>query len=168
MNRRTFLTTQAAAITTLSLAGCTGGGGGGDGGGDTPTATPTPTETDTPSGDGGDGGGGSNDEDETFEALNFKWVPDLMEIEAGTTVTWLNSDVPSHSVVSASFSEQAASWDFDSGELQQGDTAEFTFEEDGVYHFACGVHGESTGCGAVLVGTTTLPGGGLPCTKFDY
>lgn len=164
MNRRTFLATQAAAVTTLSLAGCTGGGGGED---DTTTATPapTPTETEAPS---GDGGGGGDDEDETFVALNFKWVPDLMEIEAGTTVTWRNDDVPEHSAVSASFSEHAASWDFDSGTLQQGDTAEFTFEEEGVYHFACGVHGEDTGCGAILVGMSSLPGEGLPCTKADF
>lgn len=164
MDRRTFLATNATALASLSIAGCTGGGG--DGGGETTTATPTPTETEAS--DGGDGGSGSADTDGTFEALNFKWVPDVMEVEPGTTVTWLNSDVPAHSVVSASFSDQAASWDFDSGELQKGDTAEFTFEEEGPYHFKCGVHGESTGCGAVLVGLTELPGGKLPCTKLDY
>lgn len=116
MKRRTFMTTTAAVAIPV-IAGCTGGSGGTDG------------ET-----DGGDG-----DVVETSEVsmVGNQFDPRNIHIDPGATVTWTNDDSTAHTVTSAS-----DNWSLDT-EVAGGESAEFTFEESGVYDVYCQFHGSS-------------------------
>jgi amicyanin len=61
--------------------------------------------------------------------------PSLIEITAGTTVTWVNTDVVSHQVSSGQ-----TLWFADSPMLATGESYSFTFEEPGTFDYVCGPH----------------------------
>ncbi|MFQ5496750.1 MAG: plastocyanin/azurin family copper-binding protein [Nitrosopumilus sp.] len=67
------------------------------------------------------------------------YVPLNLEIPKGTQVTWVNSDSVSHNIQSLDESGSVADW-FNSPPLNTGDRFEFTFEDDGVYHYYCSFH----------------------------
>lgn len=115
MNRRTYLTTTAAVAIPM-IAGCTGGSGSTDG----------DTE-------------GSGDVVETTDVsmVGSQFDPRNIHIDIGATVTWTNEDSTAHTVTSAS-----DNWSFDT-EVSGGGTAEYTFEESGVYDVYCRFHGSS-------------------------
>ncbi|MBW3591173.1 MAG: cupredoxin domain-containing protein [Actinobacteria bacterium] len=63
----------------------------------------------------------------------------LDEVSAGDTVIWVNEEESTPHTVTAG-SEDDPSGKFDSGNLDSGDTFEFTFEEPGTYEYYCDIH----------------------------
>lgn len=67
------------------------------------------------------------------------YMPLNLEIQTGTTVTWVNEDSVPHTVQSQDeFGNVMAL--FNSAPLNTGDRFEFTFEESGVYNYFCSFH----------------------------
>ncbi|MBW3666042.1 MAG: cupredoxin domain-containing protein [Actinobacteria bacterium] len=64
---------------------------------------------------------------------NISFQPDEITVDAGTTVTWTNQDSIAHTTTS-----EETVWD--SGNLQDGDTFSFTFDEPGTYAYFCEIH----------------------------
>lgn len=64
---------------------------------------------------------------------NLAYTPARIEIAAGTTVEWTNSDALPHTVTAADRS-------FDSGLIESGRTWRHTFTAPGTYNFACTPH----------------------------
>jgi halocyanin-like protein len=152
LGRRTFVRTTAALGATTALAGC---GGGGDG-------------SDAESGDGG-GGGGSGSGDRQYlseepdyggfldDATNYERTVDVtgadsvtvdvgagdglsfgaaaVAVSTGTTVTWeWTGEGGQHNVA-------GADGNFESETVgEEGHTFQHTFEESGVYTYACTPH----------------------------
>jgi len=88
--------------------------------------------------------------------------PVRTSVEAGTTVTWTNEDSYGHTVAAATLTDGATQWSFETGTLNNGDTATHTFDQKGVYEYYCTIHGKDTMCGAILVGGASLDAS-LPC-----
>ncbi|MBD0320385.1 MAG: cupredoxin family copper-binding protein, partial [Gemmatimonadetes bacterium] len=64
---------------------------------------------------------------------NLAYTPARIEIAAGTTVEWTNSDALPHTVTAADRS-------FDSGLIEPGRSWRHTFTAPGTYNFACTPH----------------------------
>ncbi len=64
---------------------------------------------------------------------NFKFVPQDIVVNAGTTVVWTNEDDVAHTV-------ESSDGTLKSDELAQGDTYKFTFAKAGKYDYKCGIH----------------------------
>ena len=60
--------------------------------------------------------------------FDYTFMPQVLEIAAGTTVTWVNNDVITHTVT-------ATDGSFDSEILQPGDSFSFTFDEVGEFEY---------------------------------
>jgi plastocyanin len=114
----------ACLALTLTFAAC-GGDDDDDGGGssDVPTA---PTQK--PSG----GGGGTA----TVDMKDIQFVPKAVTVKAGTTITWTNSDSVPHTVTK----DGGPGDDFDSGNVEPGDTFEQTFDKPGKVDYVCTIH----------------------------
>jgi plastocyanin len=89
---------------------------------------------------------GDNGEDGAVETTNvimedIQFKPATIQISVGDTVTWTNEDSTEHTVTSDNF---------DSGNLEQGETFTHTFDEAGVYDYQCTIHPSMTG--TVIVG----------------
>ena len=111
----------------LVLAAC----GGNDDSGDDRAAAPTATDV-------------ADATTVTMRLVAFK--PDRVEIDAGTTVTWVNEDPGAHTVTSGVVEDGASSVTaepdgvFDSGELATDESFEHVFDEPGTYSFFCELH----------------------------
>ncbi len=77
---------------------------------------------------------------QTVEIVDFKFVPAVIQVPVGTTVTWINRDRAPHTATSTS-----PSGVFDSGSLAQGERFEFEFTEPGTYEYFCSLHPWMTG-----------------------
>jgi plastocyanin len=77
---------------------------------------------------------------------SFTFVPQDVEVEKGTTVTWVNRDTVPHTVTGDSFS---------SGTLDLGQAYSYTFNEDGTYDYHCAFYPAVKG--TVIVGTGINP-----------
>ena len=73
-----------------------------------------------------------------IESVGF-YLPLNLEIPKDTIVTWVNDDSVPHTIQSLDESGNVIDW-FNSPPLNTGDKFEFTFEEDGVYHYYCSFH----------------------------
>jgi len=73
-----------------------------------------------------------------IESVGF-YLPLNLEIPRGISVTWTNDDSVPHNIQSLDESGDVIDW-FNSAPLNTGDRFEFTFEEDGVYHYYCSFH----------------------------
>lgn len=118
------------AVGSLALWGC----GGDDDADSTPAATdaadPAPTEeADEPTDDQG------ADAEITIADFAFEGPA---EVPVGTTVVITNTDGTAHTWT-------AVDGSFGSGELGEGDSFEFTFDEPGVYEYRCNFHPTMTG-----------------------
>ncbi|MGH2550275.1 MAG: cupredoxin domain-containing protein [Thermomicrobiales bacterium] len=71
---------------------------------------------------------------EEMRIVGASFVPNRLEVSAGTTVQFVNADVIKHEVA---FYEAAID---DSGIMSQSQTFTVTFSEPGEYHLACGPH----------------------------
>lgn len=79
----------------------------------------------------------------------------VLEVTAGTTVTWVNHDEASHTVVAAEVNEQGKvvvaeerlfqSEVLPSANIEPGRTFSFTFDEPGEYLYMCTVHANEVG-----------------------
>ena len=69
---------------------------------------------------------------------NFAFDPDEVTIVTGDSVTWVNDDDGAHAV-------EADEGEFDSGNLDNGESFSFIFETAGNYSYDCGYHSSMTG-----------------------
>lgn len=76
------------------------------------------------------------------DIVGQSYSPSNLEVEAGTTVTWENKSDLVHTVTSGS--DRTADGMFDSGNLSEGDTFSYTFNEVGVFDYFCMPHQNMT------------------------
>ncbi len=78
----------------------------------------------------------------TVEIRGFSFQPSLINVSAGTAVTWINRDPVVHTVT-------ADDGTLDSGSISSGEEFEHTFSEPGVYRYHCTPHPSMRGTVAV-------------------
>ena len=102
------------------------------------------TSSAAPAGSGGTGGA---------TIADYTFSPQSITVKAGTTVTWTNNDSVPHNVVSASDDSTGASptGAFTSGNLTQGQTFSFTFDNAGTYYYECSLHASMAGMHGTVV-----------------
>lgn len=66
------------------------------------------------------------------------YIPSIITIKKGESVTWLNEDSAFHSVTSGFY--DAPDGLFDSGHLDPYQLFSFTFDETGIYDYYCTLH----------------------------
>jgi plastocyanin len=66
--------------------------------------------------------------------LDFTFIPTVVTIDKGTTVTWTNQDTVAHTVTSDSGTELA------SDSLAKGQSYSHTFNTPGTYDYHCSTH----------------------------
>ena len=103
---------------------------------------------------GGDEGGGSSSTAEEPAATNveikaFQFGPDPITVQAGDTVTFVNSDATVHTVV-AGTREKPDPKTY-KGELAEGDTFEQVYDTPGTYDYFCDLHSGDGMVGKVIV-----------------
>lgn len=91
-----------------------------------PTAGPEPTGAST----------APPNSSPTVDIRNFAFLPPVLTVQAGTTVTWTNSDNPGHVVKFA---------DFSSPELPTGHIYQHLFTTPGTYDYTDRIHPEMKG-----------------------
>jgi len=69
---------------------------------------------------------------------NFSFAPQTLNISAGTTVTWTNSDDVPHNVVSTDKVFKSKTMDTD-------EKFSYTFSNPGTYKYYCSIHPRMTG-----------------------
>jgi plastocyanin len=118
----------AVAIAGLALLGGCGDDDEDDASDDTTetTAGETGDET-TTTGDGGSAGAGG------VTIVEYAFDPTPVTVAVGETVTWTNDDDFAHTSTS-----DDDVWDSD--EIDNGASFEFTFEEAGTYAYHCAIH----------------------------
>lgn len=67
---------------------------------------------------------------------NFAFSPATLSVKVGTTVTWTNQDSTTHTATS----DPGTPASFDSGNIAQGKSATFTFQQAGTYSYHCSIH----------------------------
>lgn len=72
------------------------------------------------------------------QIADFAFAPQSLSINTGSTVTWINADSATHSVVANDVS-------FISDNLGQGVRFEHTFGNAGTFSYVCGIHARMTG-----------------------
>jgi plastocyanin len=68
------------------------------------------------------------------------FTPNSINIKAGTTVTFVNTDGNIHTVTSVAGGTQNPDGTFDSGLIKPGQTFTYTFEKPGTYNYICTIH----------------------------
>ena len=68
---------------------------------------------------------------------NFSFMPQVITVAPGTTVTWVNNDDIPHTVVSTTDV-------FKSKALDTDDKFSFTFDKPGTYDYNCSIHPKMT------------------------
>ena len=69
---------------------------------------------------------------------DFRFEPTTMNVTRGTTITWTNEDSAPHTAT-------AEDGSFDTGRLNDGDSAEAEFETPGTFEYICAFHPSMTG-----------------------
>jgi plastocyanin len=90
----------------------------------------------------GDGG--------TVEMIDACFTPTILQVDPGETVTFVNTDPMTHNVT-------ANVWGYFE-DLNEGDAFTATFDQPGIYPYACAYHPGMTG--AIVVGSGTGAGNG--------
>lgn len=119
-NRRTILAAGSvtALALVLALASCS---------------------SDSPTGSGGGGGGGGMPSPNAVNISGNAFGPASLSVKAGTTITWTNKDVATHTVTSNDGAFTS------SGNLSQNETYQFTFNTPGSFPYHCAIHSGMTG-----------------------
>ena|SRR5438132_1434021 len=73
-------------------------------------------------------------------AQDDQFIPATTSITSSTLLTWQNDGVEEHTIT-------ADNGAFDSGDLDPGQTFEFTFDSPGSYAYYCSIHGGPNGQG---------------------
>lgn len=103
-----------------------------DDGGSSSAGTATTEQSDTGAAKKPSGGGGSA----TVDMKDIQFVPKDITVKAGTTITWTNSDSVPHTVTK----DGGPGGDFDSGDIEPGDTFELTADVPGKVNYVCTIH----------------------------
>lgn len=69
--------------------------------------------------------------EDSVNIQNFSFNPATLTVTAGTTVIWTNKDSAPHTIRSEKFT---------SGNIGQGQTYQYTFQNVGTYNYICGIH----------------------------
>jgi len=104
--------------------------GGGSGG--SPSSTPDDASSNTA------GVSGASTLSASATAIDFGYLPETIEAEVGTTVTWENSGAAPHTIT-------ARDQSFDSGLLFTGDTYNQTYTTTGTFEYFCTLHPNMVG-----------------------
>ena len=78
------------------------------------------------------------EEENTVAILNYEFNPESIAIKSGTTITWINLDVVTHTIDAGTHENPADL--FESGSLKQNETFSYTCNEPGVYVYHCDPH----------------------------
>lgn len=73
---------------------------------------------------------------------DFAFAPEELTVEVGTTVVWTNEDAVPHTVTAGSPGDEADT--FDSGNMAEGETFSYTFDEPGTFAYFCTIHPSMT------------------------
>ena len=73
------------------------------------------------------------------------FTPNVLNIKAGTTVTFVNTDGNSHTVTSVKPGTEDSDGVFDSGIIKAGKTFSFKFDKPGTYQYICMIHTHMSG-----------------------
>jgi plastocyanin len=73
------------------------------------------------------------------------FTPDVLNVKAGTTVTFVNTDGTTHTVTSVKPGTSTADGTFDSGFIKAGKTFTYTFSTPGTYDYVCMIHSQMRG-----------------------
>ena len=73
------------------------------------------------------------EETDTIEISDFKFDPEAVTVEAGTEISWTNSDEAPHTAT-------ADDGSFDTGTLDLDDEGTAKFDEPGTYSYYCRFH----------------------------
>jgi len=109
-------------VAALALAGC--------GGDDEPAEKPSGGGAAAPS------AGAPAKKDAKVAISDFKYDPEAIRVKAGGTVTWDNSDAAKHNAQT----EAGAGGEFNTGDLENGDSKKVTFKEAGEFTYYCIYH----------------------------
>ena len=119
------------AVALLATCGALGGAVG-CGGDDETTGTAAQSSTTTVHTATAESGGSAESTDK-IDIADFKYDPEAVTVEAGSEVTWTNSDEAAHTATADDSS-------FDTGDLDQGDSKSVTFDEPGTFTYYCRFH----------------------------
>ncbi|MDR9419090.1 plastocyanin/azurin family copper-binding protein [Gracilimonas sp.] len=97
----------------------------------------------------GNGNGGSEPSGTEVEMVGQSFSPQNIEVEVGTTVTWVNESTLIHTVTSGSNGDHDGI--FDSGNIAENEEFSYTFEEVGTFDYFCRPHVNNG-----MVGTVTV------------
>lgn len=84
----------------------------------------------------------------SVEVVDFAYAPAELTIEVGDTVTWTNRDAVAHTAT-----DVGGAWD--TGLLEEGESASITFTAAGTYDYLCTPHPSMTG--RIVVVATAQP-----------
>jgi plastocyanin len=126
-NKPTKVFAALAVTAALALGACAGGDSP-----TTPTAVPAMVTTEVPAAG-----------EAVVQVAQFKFAPEQLEVTAGTTVRWDNSDEILHTATSGT--PDATTADFDGQMSGAGTSFSFTFETPGTYAYFCSRHVFMTG-----------------------
>ncbi len=73
----------------------------------------------------------------TIAIKSFAFNPRSITVKKGTTIRWSQQDSVTHTVTSTS---SPPGVEFDSGNLRQGETFDYTFTVAGTYEYRCQIH----------------------------
>jgi plastocyanin len=94
--------------------------------------------------------GVSHGDGDTVEMVDACFTPTILQVDPGETVTFLNTDPITHNVT-------ANVWGYFE-DMNEGDAFTATFDQPGIYPYACAYHPGMTG--AIVVGSGTGAGNG--------
>ncbi len=97
------------------------------------TASAESTATSTTSTEAPASAGGAAESTDTIDIADFEYDPETVAVEAGTEVTWTNSDDAAHTAT-------ADDGSFDTGDLDRGDSKSVTFDKAGSFTYYCRFH----------------------------
>lgn len=103
---------------------------------------------------GGCHGGATQGDGDTVAMSKACFTPSVLRVDPGTEVTFVNKDPVAHNVT-------AAGWGYFE-DMSQGDAFRATFDEAGIFPYACTYHPGMTG--AIVVGDGIGAGSGQPVT----
>ena len=99
---------------------------------------------------GGCHSGATRGEGDTVEMLDACFTPSILQVQPGDAVTFVNRDSITHNVGGNLWGNL--------DDMSRGDAFTATFDEEGIYPFACSYHPGMTG--AVVVGSGSGVGNG--------
>jgi plastocyanin len=119
-------------LACLALAGGTFAAGCGAGEEES-TASPIAETTTSEQATSGGGGGGSATSTDRIDIADFKYDPETITVDAGTKISWTNSDEAAHTATADDSS-------FDTGTLDLDDQGSASFDKPGTYAYYCRFH----------------------------